>query len=627
MPENKTLLANFESLFEPLILQRARNYWHDGAVSSVDEPTPHLYHASIEGSGAYDVDVRIAHGFIMSAACTCPYERTRFCKHIGALLYELRENPPTSMKIRFADSSHAQALSPEATPLPHELADEFATSIAQWKSESSFNLFLSTWDTDIEQASRLDERRRSDHSLIDKQGRSDLLETPLRWMQVTYQRDTFSSEIHPFYGLEIIVENAVTSTQYEKACKNIFRSLTHAVIILYTIGDPHATGYMQLLRIAFRINCFFYNISRSAHPQRALRCLSLLERFLLRKAIRKHPVLRMRLACSLTFFALWKDTRGEAFRMLARLREYETEVLLSQSILHSGYDSTVDPLAFLELLELDMLQFAGNSTELESFVEKHSSTPSIAFFRVVTLFEEKRFHELTAFVENIIASFEGFPSIPEFPHFEGLLEHGWYTVLEACAQADKNRDLLSSLYQHYIIHGRRRSDVAYVSRLQMLLSREEWNRIVPQLAADCSKELPEPDSSLSEARNPATDFRRNPAYEQLIVNESLSTDALEYSRRFAVNTLPLLRTIVVRFPQQARDMLLSQFPEGTLGISGDLSPRRVVYQRIVKQLRRYKAVLGVQEMKEVAQSILTKHPTRLALHEEVDAYLATLSRE
>ena len=123
----KPALAQFEVMFEgtPLILERATDYWESGRASSVQEIAPQLYHARVAGSDDdyYDVDIRLgkdAHGEntneantddqattssntdhesttddnsirIQSAACTCPYQRTPYCKHIGAVLYELRK--------------------------------------------------------------------------------------------------------------------------------------------------------------------------------------------------------------------------------------------------------------------------------------------------------------------------------------------------------------------------------------------------------------------------------------------------------------------------------------------------------------------------------------------------------
>ncbi|WP_101622373.1 SWIM zinc finger family protein [Bifidobacterium parmae] len=77
----------------PWILERAYDYWQDGRVGRIESVAPSLFHAQVSGNEAdsYDVDVRIDDaGDVMSAACTCPYHRTPYCKHVGAVLYELR---------------------------------------------------------------------------------------------------------------------------------------------------------------------------------------------------------------------------------------------------------------------------------------------------------------------------------------------------------------------------------------------------------------------------------------------------------------------------------------------------------------------------------------------------------
>ena len=41
-------------------------------------------------NGFYDVDIRIRHGHVVSAACTCPYgQKHTYCKHVGAVLFAL----------------------------------------------------------------------------------------------------------------------------------------------------------------------------------------------------------------------------------------------------------------------------------------------------------------------------------------------------------------------------------------------------------------------------------------------------------------------------------------------------------------------------------------------------------
>nr|WP_304321511.1 hypothetical protein [Bifidobacterium catenulatum] len=65
---------DFRSLFDGKIYQRAQAYYDAGMVQHVSQVAPSLWHAQVMGSDAhYDVDIRIRHSRIVSAACTCPY--------------------------------------------------------------------------------------------------------------------------------------------------------------------------------------------------------------------------------------------------------------------------------------------------------------------------------------------------------------------------------------------------------------------------------------------------------------------------------------------------------------------------------------------------------------------------
>lgn len=82
---------DFHSLFNGKIYQRAQAYYDAGTVRRVSQSIAGLWHAQVMGSnGFYDVDIRIRHGHVVSAACTCPYgQKHTYCKHVGAVLFAL----------------------------------------------------------------------------------------------------------------------------------------------------------------------------------------------------------------------------------------------------------------------------------------------------------------------------------------------------------------------------------------------------------------------------------------------------------------------------------------------------------------------------------------------------------
>ncbi|MDE5772519.1 MAG: SWIM zinc finger family protein [Ruminococcus sp.] len=85
-------LKDFEKYFDMTILQRGRNYYHDGSVLSIEKIDENEYTAEVEGSELYDVTVEMDdNGNIYDISCDCPYDMGEYCKHEAAVLYAMRD--------------------------------------------------------------------------------------------------------------------------------------------------------------------------------------------------------------------------------------------------------------------------------------------------------------------------------------------------------------------------------------------------------------------------------------------------------------------------------------------------------------------------------------------------------
>ena len=81
----------WKDLFREHILARGEAYYYEGAVQNL-EKTEHGYHAVVEGTEDYEVDIEIEGGQICEMCCTCPYaDDGNNCKHMAAVLYEIEE--------------------------------------------------------------------------------------------------------------------------------------------------------------------------------------------------------------------------------------------------------------------------------------------------------------------------------------------------------------------------------------------------------------------------------------------------------------------------------------------------------------------------------------------------------
>ena len=84
-------MSDWKDLFQGHILDRGEAYYFDGAVLELHK-TEHGYHAAVEGTEDYEVDIEMEGGRVCEMYCSCPYaENGNNCKHMAAVLFEIEE--------------------------------------------------------------------------------------------------------------------------------------------------------------------------------------------------------------------------------------------------------------------------------------------------------------------------------------------------------------------------------------------------------------------------------------------------------------------------------------------------------------------------------------------------------
>lgn len=84
-------MSGWKDLFREHILARGEMYYYEDAVLELHK-TEHGYHAIVEGTEDYEVDIEIEEGRVCEMYCSCPYaEDGNNCKHMAAVLYEIEE--------------------------------------------------------------------------------------------------------------------------------------------------------------------------------------------------------------------------------------------------------------------------------------------------------------------------------------------------------------------------------------------------------------------------------------------------------------------------------------------------------------------------------------------------------
>jgi len=84
-------LENFETQLSETIVKRGKEYYENGAVTSIEQAGKGYWEAEIQGSETYSVEIKItAANKISEYSCDCPFDGS-ICKHITAFLFAIRE--------------------------------------------------------------------------------------------------------------------------------------------------------------------------------------------------------------------------------------------------------------------------------------------------------------------------------------------------------------------------------------------------------------------------------------------------------------------------------------------------------------------------------------------------------
>ena len=129
-------MSDWKDLFQEHILARGEAYYFDGAVLELHK-TEHGYHAVVEGTEDYEVDIEMKGGRVCEMYCSCPYaEDGNNCKHMAAVLFEIEEqNEEDILTEETCPDDQEQELEEIIERIPEEELRFFVKGIAAQNSE------------------------------------------------------------------------------------------------------------------------------------------------------------------------------------------------------------------------------------------------------------------------------------------------------------------------------------------------------------------------------------------------------------------------------------------------------------------------------------------------------------
>lgn len=85
-------LDQFEQVIDEKILKRGLSYYKKGLVQQLDEVSPNIYEAVVEGTEDYTVQLTVKNNVVTEHVCDCPYDQGPVCKHVAAVIFKLQED-------------------------------------------------------------------------------------------------------------------------------------------------------------------------------------------------------------------------------------------------------------------------------------------------------------------------------------------------------------------------------------------------------------------------------------------------------------------------------------------------------------------------------------------------------
>ena len=83
-------LDNFDQQLPRDLLKKAEPYFRNGSVLYIDQGEDGTWHAEVDGSDTYSVEITLNGRTVTDSFCDCPVESAT-CKHVVAVLFSLRE--------------------------------------------------------------------------------------------------------------------------------------------------------------------------------------------------------------------------------------------------------------------------------------------------------------------------------------------------------------------------------------------------------------------------------------------------------------------------------------------------------------------------------------------------------
>ncbi|MEG0791214.1 MAG: SWIM zinc finger family protein [Gordonibacter sp.] len=592
--------------FSPLVAARGREYYQRGNVGSVEELAPNLYHAVVDGTVQYDVDIRFKGDRVVSAACTCPYEG--WCKHAAAVelaVKDLRAASTRQCSENLQTRDESKPADVQEHPFPHNIYDTVMAFLMQ-QSETVNG-------QPTESSSYRKGKGDGDSLLFDDYGFNEAMRQAQR-AQGADPIEPLSIDRASRILSEALVDPEAFDFRYDRygdfADDDIDLEAVASVLLnAKTCTDPAQGALIALAALdplARSLEC--HHEGDSGEYEAIYEALAILEERCEYLAAKGSTTLRSFVLCALIettrigAIAGW-ITRSDLLRIAANLAysriEYEELLRLVETEEEGSYtqEGCVG-------LHYQLLVEGGFKKESRQFEKTHELSSFFLQPRIRQAFLQHDLSTARTLLErrlgwNQPSNGKGSKTIPLGEGRPGvsmprdIFPHGYATYMEALLEAEQDRDALLLLYRKRLCENSFADKHIDLEKFK-LLTDSHW----PQERAILL-------DSIIEGKHPSS------LLTDIVTQENLAEPALRYCQVDPPRILGLYRLVGSAYPNEAEELMRGIIEQKLKRTSG-----REIYRETCSILQKYRTLFGVDKATALMSRMRESYKNRRALLEE-----------
>ncbi len=556
----KIPLNEFEQLIDEKILKRGLSYFKGDAINDFTEISNGGYEAIVFGTEEYTIQLKIHNKTITEYNCDCPYDMGPVCKHIVAVIFHLQQdelglNEPNISKSRKKKTkSVSQQVKELLKTISHKELIEFVQQNSK-KDKKFRNYFLASFGH-LSQNQSKEFYQKQIHSILQSAaGRDGWID----WSDMKYVVNT----TQPF------LENAkkyLTNTNFE----NVFlisTALLEEMTEAFEYGDDS-------------------NGDLGYFIESAMELLSKLTQEKLPKDLKE----RIFEYCISTFkqklFEGW-DWHLGMLHIACKLIDKESDANIILDCLESVNGDYERERA--QCFKLDLLRRFKGEKEVDEYINKHISNPSIRKKEIEKSFENNNFEKVIQLSEDGIKC--------DKKDKPGLVKV-WCNWLLKVAQTQKNTSKIIE-YSRFLFINNFHPEQDYYQILKETIENEKWHPFLEEIIKEIT-----PKNRWTYTELVRKIYIKEEWWDRLfmMLKQNLSMQNIEQNEQYLSKEYS--SELIELYSER-----ITSYVEKYIG--------RNHYQTACRYLRRMKKLGGNEQVNELIELFRKQYPKRKALIDEL----------